>query len=146
MSDSQLESFDYFYTAIFICRRYLPPLTTTNGAGSRDTKIFQNHRKNILIHLTASARFHGNKSGEGNTQKEEQIPIKLETLVKLPTFTQPENNLPPSSSTLPSLPTHCQWQNSDNVGEHLTIPAHLNPACLFLGLSGDVVTTLVHLR
>ena len=37
------------------------------------------------------------------------------------------------------------WEDED-VGELLTIPAHLNPAYLFLGLSGDVVTALVHLR
>ena len=64
-------------------------------------KCLRNHSINILIHRMA-ARRHGNKSGEGNTQKEVLIPIKLETLVMLPTFGQPENNFPPSSSTLPS--------------------------------------------
>ena len=104
------------------CNIYLPALSATTyhnkWSGLTRYKNIWKPQKNTLIHLTTVARFHGNKSGEGNTQKEEQIPIKLETLVKLPTFTQPENNLPPSSSTLPSLPTHCHWQNSDNVGEH----------------------------
>ena len=37
------------------------------------------------------------------------------------------------------------WEGED-IGELLTIPVYVNPAYLFLGLSRDVVTTLVHLK
>ena len=37
------------------------------------------------------------------------------------------------------------WEGED-IGELLAIPVLVNPAYLLLGLSRDVVTTLVHLR